>query len=359
MSTSSSTTGDTQYIDHLEPFDLEKGGQLENVHIGYRTWGSLSPEGDNAVLVCHALTGSADADEWWEGILGKGKALDPDHDFIVCSNVLGSCYGTTGPTSLSAASENRWGPDFPDVTVRDMVRLQAILLDKLGVTRLRLVIGGSLGGMQALEWAAIFPGRLDAFVAIATSGRHSPWCIGLSEAQRTAIKADSRWNDGWYSADEPPEQGLSAARMMAMCSYRSPRSFDERFGRELVDSSGTFQTESYLRYQGQKLSARFDANAYIKLTQAMDSHDLGRGRGDYREVLGSIKTPGLVVAIDSDLLYPPNEQQELAFGIPGAQLAWIHSPHGHDAFLIETDQLDHSIREFRNTTAQLRPRLAS
>lgn len=349
----------TEYVTCAEPFRLENGDSLQNLRIAYRTWGTLAPTRDNAVLICHALTGSADADEWWEGVFGSGRAIDPEHDFVICSNVLGSCYGTTGPTSPSPPGGSHWGPSFPDVTVRDMVRLQGILLDALGVDRLRLVIGGSLGGMQALEWAATYPERVDAFVAIATSGRHSPWCISLSEAQRSAIQADSRWKDGWYTPNEQPEQGLSAARMMAMCSYRSPRSLDEKFGRDTDENAGIFQAESYLRYQGQKLANRFDANAYIKLTKAMDSHDLGRGRGDYHEVLRSIPTPGLVVAIDSDLLYPPAEQQELAFGIPGAKLAWIRSPHGHDSFLIETEQLNQSVTVFRENQARQQPRLAS
>jgi homoserine O-acetyltransferase len=316
------------------------------VTVAYRTWGRLAASADNAVLVCHALTGSADVDAWWGGMLGPGRALDPDHDFVICSNVLGSCYGSTGPASTDPRTGAVFGPDFPPITVRDMVRLQVALLDRLGIDRLRLVIGGSLGGMQALEWALVAPERVAAVVAIATSGRHSPWCIGLSEAQRAAIRADARWRGGRYPPELPPQAGLAAARMMAMCTYRSPQSFAGRFGRSAAPG-GQFEAERYLRHHGDKLVRRFDANSYITLTRAMDSHDLGRGRGSFRRALGSIAQATLVVAISSDVLYPPAEQRELARTIPYATLARLPSPHGHDAFLIDVDALDRLVRDFR------------
>lgn len=344
---------DTHFCDLARPFELESGALLPEVRIAYRTWGRLAPSRDNAVLVCHALTGSADADHWWTGLLGPGRALDPEHDFVVCSNVLGSCYGTTGPTSRAPHDEWAWGPRFPDVTVRDMVRLQARLLDALGVTRLALVIGGSLGGMQVLEWAALYPDRVDAIVPIATSGRHSAWCIGLSEAQRTAIESDPNWAGGTYAPDRPPASGLAVARMIAMCTYRSPEGFRRRFARGAGDD-GTFEVASYLRHQGSKLVDRFDANSYIVLTRAMDSHDLGRRRGGYEQVVQSIATPALVVSIDSDVLYPPAEQTELAGLLPAGRLVTLASPHGHDAFLIETEQLDRHVASFRRRFA---PRL--
>jgi len=338
---------------HEGPLALESGECLPEVRVAYRTWGRLSPTRDNAVLVCHALTGSADADEWWGGILGCGRALDPARDFIVCSNVLGSCYGTTGPTSPRPDVTGPWGPDFPAVTVRDMVRLQASLLDALGVRRLRLVIGGSLGGMQVLEWAATFPERVDAVVPIATCGRHSAWCIGLSEAQRAAIAADPRWREGRYAPDDPPSSGLAAARMIAMCTYRSRDSFVDRFGRR-TGPAGGFTVEGYLRHQGDRLVERFDANSYVTLTRAMDAHDLGNGRAGYEAVLGSIGVPALVVAITSDVLYPPAEQAELAGLMPAARLSWLSSPHGHDAFLIESTALDELVSSFRALLAARR-----
>ncbi|NLH10521.1 MAG: homoserine O-acetyltransferase, partial [Holophagae bacterium] len=326
----------------------ECGATLPRVEIAYRTWGRLAAAGDNAVLVCHALTGSADVDTWWGQLLGPGRALDTDRDFVVCSNVLGSCYGTTGPASRRPGQRRRWGPDFPPITVRDMVHLQALLLEALDVRRLRLVIGGSLGGMQALEWAATFPARVDAIVSIAAPGRHSAWAIGLSEAQRAAIETDPFWEDGWYGPSTPPAAGLAAARMLAMCTYRSWESFAQRFGR--TAQAGDYAVVRYLRHQGDKLVDRFDANCYVALTRAMDSHDLGRGRGGYAEALGAIQPPTLVVAIDSDALYPPEEQWELAERLPKARLAWLHSPHGHDAFLIETGALAALVTQFRTAT---------
>ncbi len=325
---------------------LESGRVLRAVRVAYRTWGSLAPSGDNAVLVCHALTGSADVDAWWPDLLGSGRALDPGEDFIVCSNILGSCYGTTGPTSSIPGSSRPYGPDFPDVTVRDMVRLQARLLDALGVRRIRLVIGGSLGGMQALEWAAMYPDLVDAIAALATSGRHSAWCIGLSEAQRAAILADAGFRGGRYPPDRPPAAGLAAARMIAMCTYRSGESFARRFGRERSDEGG-FQVERYLRHHGESLVARFDANSYLTITRAMDSHDVGRGRAGYTQALGGIRAAAIVVAVDSDVLYPPEEQRELAALIPRAELEFLRSPHGHDAFLTEGKAVNGLVRAFR------------
>jgi homoserine O-acetyltransferase len=348
---------DTRFFFLDEPFALESGTELPAIRVAYRSWGRLNEQGDNAVLVCHALTGSADVDSWWPGLIGPGRALDPDDDFIVCSNVLGSCYGTTGPTTSRPGGLEAWGPEFPAVTIRDIVRAQARLLEALGVRRLRLVIGGSLGGMQVLEWAALYPERVDAIAPIATSGRHSAWCIGLSEAQRAAIEADPAWLGGDYAQDQPPAAGLAVARMVAMCTYRSAESFTTRFGRTWGER-GSFEVESYLRYQGEKLVDRFDANSYITLTRAMDSHDLGRGRGSYEQALAAIPTPALVVSIDSDVLYPPAEQEELAAGLPAGRLATIHSPHGHDAFLIEIEELNHLVLDFRDRCAVGLRRLA-
>jgi homoserine O-acetyltransferase len=351
------------FHDLPEPLTLESGAILPAVRVAYRTWGTLDAAGSNAVVVCHPLTGSADVDLWWEGLLGPGRALDPERDFIVCANVLGGCYGTTGPASPRPAGDRPWGPKFPAVTVRDMVRVQAALLDRLGVRKIRLVIGGSLGGMQVLEWALIDPERVEAIAPVAVSGRHSAWCIGLSEAQRQALYADPNWRGGRYSPEAPPVAGLAAARAVAVCTYRSRASFEERFGREIRKENeieDAFAVESYLRHQGRKLVERFDANTYVTLTRAMDSHDVGRGRGSYEEALGSIRQPALVVAIDSDVLYPPAEQKELARLIPGARLAWLRSPHGHDAFLLETEKLDRLVRDFRAglspAVAKIRPR---
>lgn len=327
-------------------FALENGERLRDVEIAYRTWGDPANAADNAILICHALTGSADVNAWWTDIIGAGKAFDPENDFIICANILGSCYGTTGPANIKPGSNDRYRADFPRISVRDMVDLQRLLLDELGVHRLELVTGPSLGGMQALEWAISYPDRVDSVVPIGVGGRHSAWCIGVSEAQRAAIAADPNWNDGFYSDDSPPSDGLAAARMMAVCTYRSWDSFDRRFGRERRTSE-QYQVQSYLRHQGEKINGRFDANTYVTLTHAMHTHDLSRGRGDYLEVLASISQPALVVSVSTDALYPPEEQQLLAEHLPFSSYEILESAHGHDGFLIETEALGRKIIRFR------------
>jgi homoserine O-acetyltransferase len=337
----------------LGALELELGGRLAAVTVGYRTWGQLDAEGGNAVVVCHALTGSADADRWWTNLFGPGRALDPDRDFVVCANILGSCYGTTGPTSLDPATGGPYHGTFPAITVRDMVRVQHDLVRRLGVNRIRLVLGGSLGGMQTLEWGLMHPELVESMAFIASTARHSAWCIGLSEAQRQAIFADPRWREGRYPAEDPPSAGLAAARAMAMLSYRSFPSLEERFGRR-TQSADHFAVESYLRYQGRQLVDRFDPATYVTLTRAMDTHDVARGRGDFDEVLRGVRQPTLVVSIDSDVLYWPAEQREVARLVPGARLAVMDSIHGHDAFLIDVDRLNDMVADFRG-----RPRVAA
>ncbi|MCG8342240.1 MAG: homoserine O-acetyltransferase [Chlorobiales bacterium] len=337
----------TGFFVSRKPFSLELGGELPETTIAYRTWGALNRERNNVVLICHALTGSADADVWWDGMFGEAMGFDYTKDFIVCSNVLGSCYGTTGPLSRNPLTGKRYGPGFPPVTIRDMVRLQRLLLDELGVEQVKLAVGASLGGMQVLEWGCMFPGRVRALMPMGVSGRHSAWCIAQSEAQRQAILADRDWKEGWYEPDAPPARGLAAARMMAMCSYRSFDNFQQRFGRDKRDKA-TYQAESYLRYQGKKLVKRFDANTYITLTRAMDSHDLSRGRGEYRRVLESLAMPVEVLSITSDILYPKEEQEELVQHIPDSRIEYLHESYGHDAFLIEVDKVSRLVRTFRD-----------
>ncbi len=340
-------SAETRFLRVPGEFVLENGEALHDVEIAFRTWGDPSNAAERTILVCHALTGSADVEAWWPRIIGAGSAFDPAHDFIVCANILGSCYGTTGPVSFKPGTRTRYRADFPRVSVRDMVELQRMLLDELGVERIELVTGPSLGGMQALEWAAMYPERVGSVVPIGVGGQHSAWCIGISEAQRAAIEADPNWNEGYYGDETPPERGLAAARMMAVCTYRSWQSFDERFGRDRHNAS-QYQVQSYLRHQGVKINHRFDANAYVTLTHAMHTHDLARGRGEFEQVLGSIPQPALVVSVSSDALYPPAEQRYLADLLPNAQYEILDCPHGHDGFLIETDALGAMIAEFRS-----------
>ena len=322
---------------------LESGRVLREVPVAYHAWGRLNAARDNAVVVCHALTGNTDAADWWGGIIGPGRALDTDAFFVICMGVPGSPYGTASPVTNDPATGRPYGADFPIVTVRDAVALHRALLQKLDVRRVALAIGGSMGGMQALEWA--FHGDfVSAIVPVAVGGWHSAWCVGWSEAQRQAIYADPQWQDGRYDPAHPPAAGLAAARMMAMISYRSRTSFEARFGRRKMPgengAEASFAVESYLRYQGAKLVERFDPLCYVRLTQLMDTHDVARGRGAYADVLARITQPALVIGIDTDVLYPLEEQEALARLLPNAELVVLTSPHGHDAFLIEFDQLN-------------------
>ena len=333
----------TRWLALGQPFALESGATLPTVKIAYRTWGKLSPAADNAVIVCHALTGSADADSWWAPLFAPGEILDPERHFVVCSNVLGGCYGSSGP--LTAAPDGRlWGSRFPAVTIRDQVRLQMLLADRLGIRRIRFVIGGSMGGLQALEWAVLDPQRVQAVISIAASGRHSAWCGAWSEAQRLAIRSDPKFAAGHYHPADPPRQGLAAARAMAMVSYRSPESLEARFGRAVGESNSAVR--DWLQHHGRQLAERFDANSYLALIDAMDTHDLARGRGSYDAVLQAITQPTLIGSVTSDLLYLPAEQQQLARGLPRAALFEIDSRHGHDGFLMDAAQFVAQLRHF-------------
>jgi homoserine O-acetyltransferase len=345
---------DTRVFRLGRAFPLESGAVLDDLVLAYRTWGRLNAAGDNAVVVCHALTGSADADRWWAPLFGAGRALDPERDFIVCSNVLGGCYGSLGPATRDAAGR-RLGIRFPAVTIRDQVRAQIALADALGIRGIRLVIGGSMGGLQALEWP-LLDARVAAVATIAASGHHSAWCIGWSEAQRHAIAADPRFRGGDYADDAPPDAGLAAARAIAMLTYRTARSLEARFGRhpggavfgERAARPEAPAVANWLAHHGASLVARFDALSYWRLLEAMDSHDLARGRGSYREVLRRITQPVLVVSIPTDALYVPAEQAELAERLPDAERVELDSEHGHDGFLIDADRLEPIVRAFRS-----------
>ncbi|HEX2983529.1 MAG TPA: homoserine O-acetyltransferase [Ignavibacteriales bacterium] len=359
-------------------FVFENGCGIEKIAAAYQTYGKLNNEGSNAILICHALTGNAHAagvlagiesdDEsrwnflnkyshmnadktgWWDRLIGKGKIFDTDKYFVVCPNILGSCYGTTGPASVNPVTNKPYASDFPVYTVRDIVKVQHALLKKLGVNKLKTVAGGSLGGMQVMEWAVMYPDMVESIIPMATVAKHTDWAIGLNEAARKAIQNDPKWNGGKY-ADQPIE-GLKLARMIAMLTYRSDVSFNERFQRERVnggsrfDSENIFQAQSYLRYQGEKLVKRFDANTYIYLTYAMDLHDVSYDRSKVEDVLGNISAKTLSVGINTDVLYPPSEQKQIAAQIPGAKYAEINSIYGHDAFLIEIDQISAMIKEY-------------
>lgn len=327
-------------------FELELGAVLHGVRIAWRSWGRLNSARDNAVIVNHALTGSADVEAWWPELLGSGRALDPTRDYVICANVLGSCYGTTGPSSIDPATGQRYGSRFPAITVRDMVRLQKRLVDDLGICSAASVIGGSLGGMLTLEWALLYPGFVRSLVSVAAAASQTAWAIGWSEAQRQAICADPDWQGGDYSQVRPPRAGLAAARSIAMLSYRHWGEFHSRFGRRCREG-GLYEAQSYLRHHGDTFVSRFEAGSYVTLTRAMDGFDAGYGRGGSIAALAGIRVPVLVVSVDSDLLYPVDEQVSLARRIPSAEHVVLRSPHGHDGFLIETDSLNAFVRDFR------------
>ncbi len=330
-----------------QPFELDCGECLDDVRVAWRSWGQLNSNRDNAVIVNHALTGSADVDSWWPGLLGPGRTLDPQRDYIVCSNLLGSCYGTTGPGSINPKTGRRYGGSFPAITAGDMVCLQKCLTDHLGIRHIPLVVGGSLGGMLTLEWARRYPDLVGAIAPLATAASQSAWAIGFSEAQRQALATDPRWRGGNYPDDNPPRAGLAAARIIAMLSYRHWAEFTTRFGRERSEN-GSFQSESYLRHQGRKFSDRFDAASYMSLSRTIDHFDIGCGEEDAATALQTIAAPALVVTVDSDLLYPAGEQAFLARHLPRAEHRVLPSPHGHDGFLIDTGPLDRYIRNFRD-----------
>ena len=329
---------------------LESGEVLTDIRVAYRTWGRLAQGGGNAILVEHALTGSPHLDEWWSDILGPGRALDPDHDFVVATNVLGSCYGTTGPTAAKPGSTELWGADFPKITVRDMVNLEAKVADALNVDRWSLIIGGSLGGMRALEWAASYPQRVASVAALGAPARHSAWAIGWNSIARAALLADPKFREGRYGPGDPPRSGLAAARATSMLSYRSFDGLEERFGRNVED--GSFEVERWLDRHGESFVERFDANAWLTLSRAMDTHDIARGRGDLATSVADVLVRALFVGISTDVLYPPQEIEAAAKLWPNAEYARLESSHGHDAFLIEGEAVNAIVRSFRDTAAR-------
>lgn len=335
---------------------LEAGGRLERVTIAYETWGTRDPARNNTVLVLHALTGDSHAAGpsgpghrqagWWDDIVGPGKAIDTDRFFVVCPNVLGGCQGTTGPASIEPATGKPYGSRFPNVTIRDQTVVEAALADVLGIPRWACVIGGSMGGQRALEWAVSFPERVPRAVVLAAGARATAEEIALCSLQIRAIESDPRFRGGNYYDAAPgdgPWRGMSLARGIGQLSYRSEAEFDERFGRgrqadEQPLAGGRYQVESYLDYHGEKLADRFDANTYVVLSRAMNHHDVGRGRGGIQAALARITADVTIAGISSDRLYPLRLQHELAARIPrNSGVEVIQSISGHDGFLTETE----------------------
>jgi len=353
--------GDLKFSQDV-PFRLDAGGYLQPVSIRYAVYGELNDRHDNAVLVCHALSGSARVADWWPEMFSTpsrfprdaegrtSSVFDLARDCVICTNILGSCYGSSGPTSINPATGKPFGPDFPLVTIRDIVRTQAHVLDELGIRRLRTVIGASIGGMQALQWAVDFPDRVEHCIAIGTAPL-SAMGLALNHLQRQVIRLDPDFHNGHYAPNQQPARGLGLARAIGMISYKSAELFDERYARKpnrngedpLSSINGRYDVAGYLDYQGEKFVARFDANSYIVISKAMDTFDLGRGYSSEADALRRIKAHVSMVGISSDWLFPANDVRELAERIEAAGVQCDYSEfetsHGHDGFLAEMEAI--------------------
>jgi homoserine O-acetyltransferase len=358
----------------FDTLPLQRGGQFGPITLAYETWGTLNSEGTNAILVTHALTGSTHAHDveqpdntkvaWWNPLIGPGRLLDTARYFVICSNVLGGCYGSTGPSSLNPLTGRPYAMRFPVVTIRDMVRAQRVLLDALGVRQLALVIGGSIGGQQALEWAVTYPERVQKVAVIAATAALTAQAVAFGEVQRQAIMADPAWQGGDYEPGQGPAAGLAIARMLAMITYQSEEAMELRFARRPASNSeiaapsrhsslgGRFDVESYLYYQGEQLTRRFDANSYLYLSRAMDLYDVSEGYASLDAALSRLRSKALFLGIRSDFLFPAAHVRRLAERVHtlGGNACYkeLDSPHGHDAFLKEWQQMTAALSTFVN-----------
>ena len=332
---------------HSEPFVLESGEVLPKVDIVYDTFGELNEAKDNVIWVCHALTANSDVADWWPHTVEDGKFLDPTRYFIICANFLGSHYGTTSPLSVNPATGEKYYYDFPRITVRDMVHCHQLLAKALGIERVKMLIGSSIGGFQCMEWAIMEPHFMDNLVLIATTTCSEPWAAAFNESQRMAIRLDKTWGE---RRDDAGLDGMAVARSIALISYRGGAAYNatqqEIEGGE--DVSFERRVHSYQQYQGEKLRRRFNAMSYYRLSEAVDSHNIGRGRGGISKALQSIEARTLVVAISSDILFPPEAHTPLREHIRGAKYHLIESEFGHDGFLVEHEKLNRIITNFIN-----------
>ncbi|MEK0371297.1 homoserine O-acetyltransferase MetX [Corynebacterium mastitidis] len=340
-------------------FTTEAGAAIPGARIAYQRWGSPLPDCSNVLLVEHALTGDSRVDQWWGDLLGPGRALDTRRYCVLSTNVLGGCQGSTGPASPRSDEPGRaWGSRFPALSIRDQVHAERALLSALGIPRVRAILGGSMGGARTLEWAALYPDFLRAAGVFAVSARASAWQIGIQSAQIAAVENDPHWHGGdYYSTGEAPLGGLATARRIAHLTYRGELELDERFGTSAQRGENPcgayrsarqrFAVEGYLDHQAAKLARRFDAGSYVTLTDSLNRHDIGRGRGGLNKALADITTPTFVAGVDTDILYPYHQQEHLSRNLGNLLgMAKIVSPVGHDAFLAETRQMDRIIRDF-------------
>ncbi|HUQ97765.1 MAG TPA: homoserine O-acetyltransferase [Chitinophagaceae bacterium] len=338
-----------QLFTFSQPFLLESGRNFSNLKLAYTTYGSLNKTGDNVVWVFHALTANSDPAEWWYGLVGDGCLLNPDDYFIVCVNMPGSCYGSSSPLDIEEETGKPYYHGFPLFTTRDMIRAYQHLKNSLGISKIHIGIGGSMGGQQLLEWAIEEPELFQNIIPIATNAQHSPWGIAFNATQRFCIEQDSSWKEAFETAGL---EGMKTARAIALLSYRNYHTYSQaQHGattatKELSIDQQIFNAETYQRYQGEKLAKRFNAFSYYGLSKGMDAHDVGRGRGSASEALQNITAATLIIAIESDILFPVEESRFLAQSIPGAVFHLIDSTYGHDGFLLEFSQISEAIKSF-------------
>ena len=324
---------------------LEGEETLYEPRIAYQTFGELNADASNVVWICHALTASSNPLEWWPGLVGQNDLINPDQHFIICSNVLGSCYGSYGPKDFNPLNGERYLRSFPSLTIRDMVNAHELLREYLGIAKIHLCLGGSMGGQQVLEWAILRPEIFENITVIASAAKSSPWGVAVRTAQRMAIEADPSF---YSSSPKGGWKGLEAARAIAMLSYRTQQTYNEGQYESTDTKLSNYKAESYLRYQGMKLSKRFDAHTYYALNKAMDTHHVGRNRGGIEKALGKISARALILGIEGDLLFTEGEQRTIAEHIQDARLAFIPSRYGHDGFLLEAVKISELIKNFLN-----------
>lgn len=335
----------------------EAGATIRDITVAYQRWGEPTADGSNIILIEHALTGDSNAAEWWSGVIGPGKALDTQRFCVLCANVIGGCQGTTGPSSPHPDG-GFWGSRFPAVSIRDQVTVEKMLLDALSIPKVFAVIGGSMGGARALEWTLMYPDIVQSALVLAVSARASAWQIGIQAAQISSIENDPAWQNGdFHGTGQSPYDGMATARRIAHLTYRGELEIDERFAADAQqgenprgpfrDPSQRFAVVSYLDYQAKRLEERFCPGSYVTLTEALNRHDIGRGRGGLNKALASSTVPTMIVGVDTDILYPYHQQEHLSRNLGNLLgMAKIASPVGHDAFLTETRQLDHIMRRF-------------
>lgn len=339
---------EVQNFNYKKVFKLENGKKIRGLQIAYQTYGKLNQKKDNVIWACHALTANADVSDWWKGLFGKNSLFNPEEHFIVCANVLGSHYGSTSPLDINPVTGQAYYLSFPEFTIRDMVKAHQLLSDHLSINTIKVLIGGSLGGQQAVEWAVSDSRAIENLILVATNAAHSPWGIAFNESQRLAITADRTF---FAQRADGGNKGLKAARSMALLSYRTYEAYNSTQLESVNEKTDNFRASSYQNYQGEKLVNRFNAYSYYYLTKAMDSHNVGRGRQSVIQALSQIKSNTLVIGIENDVLFPIAEQRFLSEHIKDAEFSSVKSAYGHDGFLIETDALTSVISNFLKESA--------